>query len=72
VSIEQGAVQILNANAFGNTSGVTVKRGGVLDINTTGYAGAVNYLAGSTERWSMDQARQWFGESGCGRLADRQ
>jgi autotransporter-associated beta strand protein len=36
---------------------VTVKRGGVLDLNTTGYTGTPTYLAGSTERWSSDGAR---------------
>ncbi|NBV85017.1 MAG: hypothetical protein EBS01_01850, partial [Verrucomicrobia bacterium] len=56
ISIEQGALQIGNAGALG-TGAVTVRRGGVLDINTTGYNGAPTYLAGSTERWSADGAR---------------
>ncbi|NBV33796.1 MAG: hypothetical protein EBR81_08450, partial [Proteobacteria bacterium] len=56
ISIEQGALQILNATALGSGT-VTVKRGGVLDLNTTGYLGAPIYLAGSIERWSVDAAR---------------
>ncbi|EDY20583.1 autotransporter-associated beta strand repeat protein [Chthoniobacter flavus Ellin428] len=56
VSIEEGAIQILNPKALGNGT-VTVKRDGVLDINTVGYTGAPTYSAGSIERWSADGAR---------------
>jgi autotransporter-associated beta strand protein len=59
VSIEQGAIQINNINSFGSASSITVRRTGVLDINTggTAYTGAPVYLAGSIERWTSDNAR---------------
>ena len=60
VSIEEGALQILNTKALG-TGTVTVKRTGTLDINVVGYAGAPTYEAGSIERWSKDGARSGAG-----------
>ncbi|MDB6076167.1 MAG: Autotransporter-associated beta strand repeat protein, partial [Verrucomicrobiaceae bacterium] len=69
VSIEQGALQLLNPKALG-TGAITVKRAGTLDINTVGYLGgstsltgsqSVTYQAGSIERWSADGARAGAG-----------
>jgi autotransporter-associated beta strand protein len=67
VNIEQGAVQINHPMALGSGP-VTVKRYGVLDINTTGYTGAPVYLAGSIERWTSDNARSGAVNLGGGTL----
>ncbi|OYW30558.1 MAG: hypothetical protein B7Z47_03500 [Chthoniobacter sp. 12-60-6] len=58
VFIEDGAVAVTNANAFGNAAtSITVRRYGVLDIMSTGFTKTATYEAGSIERWSVDNAR---------------
>jgi autotransporter-associated beta strand protein len=69
ISIEQGVVGVLNANAFGNAgTDITARRYGVLDILTTGFTKVPTYEAGSAERWSVDNARSGAINLGAGSL----
>lgn len=60
ISIEQGAVRVVDQNALGaSTSKVKVLKNGVLDIGIAAFARTtgITYNAGSAERWSVDNAR---------------
>ena len=57
VSVEQGALSVTNPNAFASTTAIAVHRGGVFDLQTSGFTNVPTYDAGSAERWSAEGAR---------------
>ncbi|EDY17462.1 autotransporter-associated beta strand repeat protein [Chthoniobacter flavus Ellin428] len=59
VNIEEGAIQVNNNGSLG-TGAVTVKRFGILDVNTANFAptnSTITYQSGAIERWTADGAR---------------